>query len=97
MQDLQVTIEVRFITVSDSFFEQIGVDFDFDIDDNASVPTAFVQQTGRGLIDDQGPSVMFGLDAQGVPTADFDLRFYQEDTPGVIAGQRQCRRHRTDA
>ncbi|WP_337177834.1 type II secretory pathway, component PulD, partial [Paludisphaera sp.] len=31
LQDLQVSIEVRFITVTDSFFEQIGVDFDFAI------------------------------------------------------------------
>ena len=31
LQDLQVSIEVRFITVSDNFFEQIGVDFDFQI------------------------------------------------------------------
>ena len=29
LQDLQVSIEVRFITVSDNFFEQISVDFDF--------------------------------------------------------------------
>lgn len=33
LQDLQVTIEVRFITLNDNFFEQIGVDFDFDIND----------------------------------------------------------------
>jgi general secretion pathway protein D len=33
MQDLQVTIEVRFITLNDNFFERIGVDFDFDIHD----------------------------------------------------------------
>ena len=31
LQDLQVSIEVRFISLSDSFFEQIGVDFDFSI------------------------------------------------------------------
>ena len=31
LQDLQVSIEVRFITVQDNFFEQIGVDFDFQI------------------------------------------------------------------
>ncbi len=31
LQDLQVSIEVRFITVSDNFFEFIGVDFDFNI------------------------------------------------------------------
>ena len=30
-QDLQVTIEVRFITLSDNFFEQIGVDFQANI------------------------------------------------------------------
>ncbi len=35
LQDLQVSIEVRFITVSDSFFEQIGVDFDFSIQSDA--------------------------------------------------------------
>jgi general secretion pathway protein D len=33
MQDLQVTIEVRFITLNDNFFERIGIDFDFDIHD----------------------------------------------------------------
>jgi type II secretory pathway component GspD/PulD (secretin) len=31
LQDLQVSIEVRFITVQDNFFEFIGVDFDFQI------------------------------------------------------------------
>ncbi|MCA9035180.1 MAG: hypothetical protein KDA91_08625, partial [Planctomycetaceae bacterium] len=29
LQDLMVTVEVRFISVSDRFFERIGVDFDF--------------------------------------------------------------------
>ncbi len=38
MQDLQVTIEVRFITLNDNFFERLGVDFDFDIDDNLDRP-----------------------------------------------------------
>jgi len=31
LQDLQVSVEVRFITVNDDFFEFIGVDFDFSI------------------------------------------------------------------
>src|SRR5262249_14337682 len=35
LQDLQVSIEVRFITVTDNFFEQIGVDFDFAIQSDA--------------------------------------------------------------
>lgn len=30
LQDLQVTVEVQFITLNDSFFERIGVEFDFE-------------------------------------------------------------------
>lgn len=44
LQDLQVTVEVRFITVSDQFFERIGIDFDFNIQDNAGtgiLPNSF--------------------------------------------------------
>ena len=33
LQDLQVTIEVRFIRLADDFFERIGIDFDFNIED----------------------------------------------------------------
>ncbi len=38
LQDLQVTIEVRFITLADTFFERIGVDFDFNIQTNVRDP-----------------------------------------------------------
>lgn len=68
-QDLQVTIEVRMITLTDNFFERIGVDFDFEIDDN--VDPSVIQ-------DDSGPSVMFGMDSQG-PTVDLDMVFDQND------------------
>lgn len=37
LQDLQVTIEVRFIQLKDSFFERIGVDFDFNIEDGSGL------------------------------------------------------------
>jgi general secretion pathway protein D len=68
LQDLQVTVEVRFITLQDDFFERIGVDFDFDVDDNVTqLPP-----------DDQGPSVSIGLDQDGTPTADFDFSFTQD-------------------
>jgi Flp pilus assembly secretin CpaC/tetratricopeptide (TPR) repeat protein len=33
LQDLQVTVEVRFISVTDRFFERIGIDFDFAVQD----------------------------------------------------------------
>jgi general secretion pathway protein D len=36
LQDLQVTIEVRFITLNDRFFERIGVDFQFNVETNTT-------------------------------------------------------------
>jgi general secretion pathway protein D len=39
LQDLQVTIEVRFIRLTDNFFERIGVDFDFNIEDDTGIPS----------------------------------------------------------
>ncbi len=72
LQDLQVTIEVRFITLNDDFFERIGVDFDFDIDDNTGLSLAEQQ-----ALDDDGPSVTVGLDPSGLPTVDLDVGFEQ--------------------
>lgn len=47
LQDLQVTIEVRFITLNDNFFERIGVNFDFAIPTYAQKPFGlFGQQIG---------------------------------------------------
>ena len=66
LQNLQITIEVRFITLSDTFFEQIGVDFNVQFDDNiTSLPS-----------EDGGPSVTVGFDGiSGLPTADLDIQF----------------------
>ncbi len=73
LQDLQVTIEVRFVTLNDNFFERMGVDFDFKIDDN-----------NRGIPqEDQGKSVTVGMQQNFasalVPTADLDLTFTQDN------------------
>lgn len=80
LQDLQVTIEVRFITCSDRFFERIGVDFDFNIDDNThlnavrdQLPTP-QQSAPLSPFDDDFRSLSFGLTPTG-PTADLDYRF----------------------
>jgi general secretion pathway protein D len=40
VQDLQVAVEVRFISVEDDFFERIGVDFDFRLDSDAQLVPA---------------------------------------------------------
>ncbi|MGC4002731.1 MAG: general secretion pathway protein GspD [Pirellulales bacterium] len=61
LQDLQVTIEVRFITLSDNFFERIGVDFDFTIDNNAALPARINSRLG--------PSEVVGLDVAGSATS----------------------------
>ena len=49
LQDLQVTVEVRFISVTDRFFERIGVDFDFNIQDNLGDPPGVPQFGSRQL------------------------------------------------
>ena len=78
IQDEQVTIEVRFITLSDRFFERIGIDFDFQIDDNTGLNAiADILIPARGARDDGGPSVAFGLTPNGTPTPTLDLEFKQ--------------------
>ena len=78
LQDLQVTIEVRFITLNDTFFERIGVDFDFNIQSNVrqplnmtAVPTQNNSSTNPvnyGLRTDPGTqSQVIGLDNAGNP------------------------------
>ncbi|MBN2294870.1 MAG: general secretion pathway protein GspD [Pirellulales bacterium] len=108
LQDLQVTIEVRFITLNDNFFERIGVDFDFDIDDD--IDRAY-QVFGRVIGDtttdgdtgdtggdtgtttdgettsleparntadvDHDRSVVVGMSAPGIFSADLDIPFTQ--------------------
>ncbi|MFM1904906.1 MAG: hypothetical protein RLZZ440_2806, partial [Planctomycetota bacterium] len=78
LQDLQVTIEVRFITLNDTFFERIGVDFDFNIQTGVNeplnmtaVPTSSngsVSPESLGLVAAQGgASQTIGLDNTGNP------------------------------
>lgn len=76
LQDLQVTIEVRFITLNDNFFERIGIDFDFSIDDNVDVDLIRGSERTGGLGDDTGKSAVFGLTETG-PTTTLDLEFTQ--------------------
>ncbi|MFO7901313.1 MAG: hypothetical protein R6U98_01525, partial [Pirellulaceae bacterium] len=76
LQDLQVTIEVRFITLNDNFFERIGMDFDFSIDDNVNVDLIRGDDRTGGPGDDTGPSAVFGDNQQG-PATNLDLEFTQ--------------------
>jgi len=61
LQDLQVTIEVRFIRLTDSFFERIGIDFDFNIRGaNGNFASATVD-----ALTNSGPSATVGLNSDG--------------------------------
>lgn len=83
LQDLQVTIEVRFITLSDNFFERIGVDFNVSLDDNTGLnnllpflPSGTPPQANSTLFDDSNKSVAIGWTATG-PTGDLDVKLTQ--------------------
>jgi general secretion pathway protein D len=78
LQDLQVTIEVRFISLNDTFFERIGVDFDFNIQTGVNDPlnmTAIPTQSNGSTYPFQqginaapgGRSQTIGLDNNGNP------------------------------
>ncbi|MBW8883325.1 MAG: hypothetical protein JF612_00820 [Planctomycetia bacterium] len=86
LQDLQVTIEVRFITLADNFFERIGVDFQMSVDDNTGLmnelpflptgATGTPPQANSPLFDDSNKSLSFGWTAAG-PTGDLDIKLTQ--------------------
>jgi len=74
LQDLQVTIEVRFITLNDNFFERIGVDFQFQIEDKVT--------SDPNNRDIKSPSVTVGLEPPAGGrnpnfTGDLDIPFNQ--------------------
>ncbi len=71
-QDLQVTIEVRFITLSDSFFERIGVDFDFNIINTSA------NINPDPLVPPQNKREVIGLTQAGQPNTGFAIPFNQE-------------------
>lgn len=79
LQDVQIVIETRFITLQDNFFERIGVDFDFQIDDNSG----FNQNTLANL-DDSPPSVVVGRNADGGLPADLDIPFSQDSFTSAV-------------
>jgi general secretion pathway protein D len=83
LQDLQVTIEVRFITLQDDFFERIGVDFDFAIDDN--VTTLPGDDNGSGVVglapNNNGFTPPF---TPAAATADRDLIFSQNSFASTV-------------
>lgn len=96
LQQVQVTVEVRFITLSENFFERIGIDFDFQINDNQ---TRFSKQVAANAFAPANvpnePShldnVIVGLTPTGVFTNDLDIpinvsSFERSALPSGFAG-----------
>jgi general secretion pathway protein D len=82
LNDVQIVIEVRFVAIQDNFFERIGVDFDFAINDNSGLadPTIdTVQQstvvgnagTGGGFIPTANQDIEFNQGSFGIATPQF--------------------------
>ncbi len=74
LNDVQIVVEVRFVAIQDDFFEQIGVDFDFALNDNSGIvnPNA----------DTQAQSSVIGISGQNsvdigtiLPTSNQDIQF----------------------
>jgi general secretion pathway protein D len=85
LQDLQVTVECRFITLSDNFFERIGVSFDFDVNSNILGKGLDFLASQGGLNNNQGPNdynsgsraAVVGMQTPTTFSADMDVPFTQ--------------------
>ncbi len=83
LQDLQVTIEVRFITLNDNFFERIGISFDFDVASNIAGKGLKVSSQGGQPINSTKSSYassrtsVVGLQTPTTFSSDLDIPFTQ--------------------
>ena len=102
LQDLQVTIEVRFISLNDTFFERIGVDFDFNIQTGVNQPlnmTAIPTQNNSSTspfavgipASPGGRSQTIGLDNSGNPGVALGPQQLQQPGQPGQPGQAQGR------
>ena len=76
LNDVQIVVEVRFITLQDDFFERIGIDFDFRINDSTGLDP-------NNLQDETVPSAIIGRNndpSQFLPTGDLDIPFVQNSS-----------------
>jgi general secretion pathway protein D len=82
LNDVQIVIEVRFLTLNENFFEKIGIDFDFSINDDSGMtegqavgdrpPGRRTRVVGRTEPDGTNTSIN-----AFTPTPDLDLRYTQ--------------------
>ncbi len=78
LNDVQIVIEVRFVAIQDNFFERIGVDFDFAINDDSQLtdPTSD-RQVRSVVVGNTGDGNSQTNGAPFLPTINQDLIFSQ--------------------
>ena len=87
LNDVQIVVEVRFVTLQDDFFERVGIDFDFQFDDNTggvatdALGDRILLNGGSGVVGNAADAS--GL-TPGLPTADFDIGFLQNSIGSTI-------------
>ncbi len=80
LQNLQVTIEVRFIQLSDTFFERIGLDFDFNIRDKLNRTSNPPRTNGSKSV---AVGLSSGVAGAAAPAFTTDLDFQIRNNFGV--------------
>lgn len=82
LNDVQIVVEVRFITLRDSFFERVGIDFDFKINDNSGITpnTQPGDRVARSTVTGN-----IGVDGTGyVAPGDLDINFGQNSFASAV-------------
>ena len=80
LNDVQIVVEVRFVTLADEFFERVGIDFDFSLEDNTGgvgidgLGDTFLVNGGSGAV---GVDPLLNTDNPFTPSADNDISFLQ--------------------
>ena len=77
LNDVQIVVEVRFITLRDEFFERVGVDFDFSLKDNNPPgfdPTSGFLPNGSTIVGQSPVTTAGGF----TPTNNLDIQFLQD-------------------
>ena len=63
----QITIEVRFVSLGDDFFERMGIDFDLDVEDTTTLLDDIP-------VEDEEANGGLGPSPAGLPSSDLDFR-----------------------
>lgn len=80
LNDVQIVVEVRFIILTDNFFERVGIDFDFRLNDNSGLnPATLPDEVQQSSIIGREP-VSNGF----TPTGDLDVAFGQNSFASAI-------------